>query len=150
MSTSTDLADQIRDRILTAPAVGEIATLVNLLQTPVIVVKQKSIEDEVKAAVSKISGCAILIEWTGFRTRDKNASRPFLDQIYTISVWSKPIIDDGNRPAELVIKSVIQRLWHWVPDGGHSHGEAVPGSGSLTPNKSYLIYDAEFVIPETL
>ena len=147
MSTPTDMADLIRNRILTAPAVDEMATLVNLTGIDVIVYKQQSIDAAVKAAVGKASGCAITIEWAGFITDDDDAQAPALRENYTISVWSKPVIDDGNRPAELVLKSIILRMWGWVPNGSHSTDRARPRNGGVTPSKSYLIYDCEVSVP---
>ena len=150
MSTPTDMADLIRARLLTAPAGGELATLVDLTHIEVIVYRQQSIDASVKAAVGKASGCAITIEWAGFKTLQPNASRPRLGETYNISVWSKPVIDAGQRPAELVLKSIILRMWHWLPNGGHVFGEAVPENGGVTPSKSYLVYDCEVTIPLSL
>lgn len=150
MSTPTDMAELIRNRILTAPTSGELATLVDLTHIDVIVYKQQSIQSEVTSAIDSGAGCAITIEWAGFRTLEKNASRPRLAEAYTVSVWSKPVIDGGNRPAELVIKSIVLRMWHWIPLGGHAFDEAVPSSGGVTPSKSYLIYDCEVTVPVSL
>lgn len=150
MSAPTDMADLIRNRILTAPAAGELATLVDLTHIDVIVYKQQSLDAAVNAAVGKVSGCAITIEWAGFRTLEANASRPRLAEAYNVSVWSKPVIDAGNRPAELVIKSIVLRMWHWIPLGGHAFDEAVPQNGGVTPSNRYLIYDCEVTVPVSL
>ncbi len=77
-SAPTDMAELIRDRILTAPATGELATLVDLTRLDVVVYRQQSIDADVQAAVAKASGTCITIEWTGFRVLDNNASRPRL------------------------------------------------------------------------
>jgi len=144
------MADLIRNRILIAPTQNELATLVDLTHLDVIVYKQQSIDAVVNAAIGKASGCAITIEWSGFRTLEKNSSRPRLAETYQISVWSKPVIDNGNHPAELVIKSIILRMWQWLPLGGHAFDEAVPANGGVTPNSKYLIYDCEVTVPVSL
>lgn len=147
MSTPTDMAELIRNRILTTPVEGEMATLCNLIGIDVIVYKQQSLDAAVKAAVGKASGCAITIEWAGFITDDDDAQSPALRETYTISVWSKPVIDEGARPAELVLKSIILRLWGWIPNGSHSSDRALPKNGGVLPSKSYLIYDCEVSVP---
>lgn len=149
-STNVDMGELIRARLLTRPAVDELATLVDLTRCEVIVFQQHSLDPKVKAAVGKAEGCAIVIEYAGFRLADKNAGRPKIQETYNIAVWSKPIIDAGNLPADLVRKSIILRMWHWRPVGGHAFGEAVPSDGGISPSKNYLIYDCDVTIPVTL
>jgi hypothetical protein len=150
MSKALDMADLIRNRILTRPAVGEMATTVDLTHIDVIIDRQTPVLSLIQAAVAKGTGCAIVILWQGFRVLDKHTARPRLAQSYNISVHSKQVIDGANRPADNVIESIVLRLWQWVPDGGHSHGEAEVSNGDMVPNKSYLIYDCEVVIPTVL
>jgi hypothetical protein len=153
MSEPTDLADLIRTRIMTAPATGELATLVDLTDftdAEVLIYRQNSLDAKVAKAISTLGGCAIVIEWTGFQVEDENSSRPDLGERYNIAVWSKPILDGGDRPAEQVLKSILQRLWHWVPVGAHSHGEAKPKNGGIVPHKNFLIYDCEVTIREQI
>jgi len=148
MSEPTDMAELIRNRLLTAPVEGELATLVDLTHIDVIVYRQQSLDAEVDAAAGKAGGCAITIEWSGFLVSDEDAEDPVLRETYNILVWSTPIIDDGARPAELVLKSIIRRLWGWVPTGNHSSSDrARPRNGGVTPSKSYLIYDCEVSVP---
>ena len=149
-TTNTDMGELIRVRLLTAPGAEEFATLVDLTKVEVLVYQQHSLEAEIKAAVGKASGCAVVIEYAGFRVQDKNAGRPKLQETYNIAVWSKPVIDAGNFPADLVRKSIILRMWHWRPVGGHAFGEAVPSDGGVTPSKIFLIYDCDVTIPVTL
>ena len=150
MSATTDLADLIRARLLTPPATGEIPTLLDLTHLDVIIYRQQTLTATVEAAIGKASGCAILIEWNGFKVTDENTSRPRLAESYQISVYSKPIIDAGNYPAELVIKSILLRLWHWRPQVDHVFGEAKPANGGVMPSKQYLIYDCTVTIPISL
>lgn len=144
------MADKIRNRILTAPAVGEIATTVDLTHIDVILDRQKPVLSMIDAAVAKASGTAIVIFWEGFQVPDPNASRPRLAQRYNIRVYSKQVLDGEKRPADNVIESIVNRLWHWVPDGGHAYGETEVLNGDMVPDRSYLIYDCEVVIPTQL
>jgi hypothetical protein len=150
MSAALDMADMIRSRILTAPIGGEIATTVDLTRIDVIIDRQKPVLSLIKAAVAKATGTAIVITWQGFQVPDQNTSRPRLAQRYNIAVYSKQVIDGENRPADNVIESIVNRLWHWVPDGGHAFGEAEVINGDMVPDNSYLVYDCEVVIPVNL
>jgi hypothetical protein len=150
MSAALDMADKIRNRILTAPTGGEIATTVDLTRIDVIIDRQKPVLSLIKAAVAKATGTAIVITWQGFQVPDQNTSRPRLAQRYNIAVYSKQVIDGENRPADNVIESIVNRLWHWVPDGGHAFGEAEVINGDMVPDNSYLVYDCEVVIPVNL
>lgn len=150
MSKALDTAALIRNRLLTAPAQGELPTSVDLTHTDVLIYRQTPIITEVATAVANATGCAIVITWEGFQVPDPNSRSPRLVHRYNVSVWSKPILDAGNRPADHVIESIILRMWHWVPGGGHSHGEAKVSNGDMVPHKSYLIYDCEILIPVSL
>ena len=150
MSAALDMADLIRNRILTAPAVGEIATTVDLTHIDVIIDRQTPVLSLINAAVAKATGTAIVIMWQGFQVPDQNTSRPRLAHRYTITVYSKQVIDGANRPADNVVESLVNRLWHWVPDGGHAYGEAEVLNGDMVPDKSFLVYDCEVVIPVSL
>lgn len=149
MSKALDNAELIRTRLLTAPAVGEIPTSVDLttLTDEIIIDRQKSILPTVRLAVAKAGGTAISILWLGGRVADANARTPRIEHRYTVTVWSKPIIAGGNLPADDVVESAINRLWHWRPQGGHAFGEARPENVGMVPDKSFLIYDFEVVIP---
>ncbi len=150
MSAALDMADMIRNRILTAPTGGEIATTVDLTRIDVIIDRQKPVLSLIKAAVAKATGTAIVITWQGFQVPDQNTSRPRLSHRYNIAVYSKQVIDGENRPADNVIESIVNRLWHWVPDGGHAFGEAEVINGDMVPDNSYLVYDCEVIIPVSL
>ncbi len=147
MSKAIQHADLIRTRLLTAPTGTELATPVSLVGLDVIVDRQKNILSDVTMAVAKVKGTAIVILWNGFTTLDKNASRPRLAHAYTLTVWSKPVIAGDNLAADDVMEGVINRLWQWVPEGAHVHGEVEVRNGGLVPNTKFLIYDCEILIP---
>lgn len=147
MSTAISTAELIRLRLLTPPGAGELPVSVNLQSIDVIVDTQKDIRAMIARAVGNATGCAIVITWQGFRIPDGNASRPRMEHRYSIAVYSVPIIDGGQRPADHVIESIVARLWHWVPDGGHAHGECQVQNGDMVPDSSYLVYDLEVTVP---
>lgn len=149
MSKALDNADLIRTRLLTAPTENEIPTTVDLttLTDEIIVDRQKSILTSVTTAVAKATGTAITILWAGWTVADKNARTPRLAHRYTVTIWSRPVIAGDALPADDVAESAINRLWHWRPVGAHAFSEAQPENGGLVPNKSFLIYDFEVVIP---
>jgi len=153
MSKATDIADLIRTRLLTAPAVGELATLCDLTELGadgIIVDRQKDIQTLAAKAVAKARGTAIVILWDDQAVADKNAKRPKMAYSYNIAVWSKPVISQGEFPADDVMESIITRLWHWVPQGGHQHKEVEITPGGLVPHKSFLIYDCGATVPANL
>jgi hypothetical protein len=150
MSASLDMADLIRTRLRTAPITGELATSVNLTTMEVVIYRQTPIVSQITAAVAKATGGVILITWEGFRIPDGNTARPRLANRYNISVWNKPIIDNGARPADEVVESILMRLWQWVPGGGHANGEVEIRTGDMVPDKNFLIYDLEIIIPTSL
>lgn len=149
MSKAFDNAELIRTRLLTAPTVREIPTVVDLtgMTDEIIVERQKSIMPGVKIAVAKAKGTAITIRWDGWTVAEKNATTPRLAHRYVVMVWSKPVIAGEELAADDVVESAINRLWHWVPTGHHAFGEAQPGGGGLVPDGKFLIYDFEVVIP---
>ena len=151
MSTSRSkalmYADLMSDRIKTAPVEGEIETPLDITDLAVLVYEQKAIANKINAAVDKSKGAAIVITWEGFTVLDKNAARPRLAHRYNICVWSSPIIDQGAFPADQIIESLINRLWQWVPGGGHAFGEAEVKDGGIVPDPKFLKIDCEVSIP---
>jgi hypothetical protein len=151
MSRALDIADLIRTRLLTAPVEGELPTPLDITGVDVIVDRQKDILTEVTKAVSKAKGTAIVILFEGFKTGDEDASRPELEHTYNVCVWSRPIIAGAALPADEVLESVILRLWQWIPEGGpHHHREAQVTNGGLVPDRKFLKYDCEVMIPAGL
>jgi hypothetical protein len=141
-------ADLIASRLQTAPVVDvEIETPIDITDIDVVVYEQKAIAGKINAAVAKNTGAAIVITWEGFTTLDKNASRPRLAHRYNVCVWSRPIIDQGAFPADLIIESIVNRMWQWVPGGGHAFGEAEVKDGGIVPDGKFLKIDCEVTIP---
>lgn len=147
MSLQLAIAEMIRLRLLTAPTATELATPLALAGLDIIVDRQKNILSDVTKAVAKAKGTAVVILWEGFTTADKNSARPRLAHSYNITVWSKPILAGANLAADDVMESIIARLWHWRPSGGHAFSEVEVRNGGLVPDAKFLKYDLEVVIP---
>lgn len=150
MSAALDIADQIATRLATAPAPGELATVLDITHCAILVDRQKNIVSDIAKAVGKAGGSAITILWQGFTTVEKNTGRPRLAQRYNITVWSKPIMAGADMAADDVMESIITRLWRWVPGGGHCFAAADVARGGLIPDAKYLVYDCDITVPTSL
>lgn len=161
MSKIKDIAGMIRTRLLTAPAAGEIATLVDLTELyqpnadpqlavdAIIIDGQKDNAAKVKKVIAKRRGTAILITWTDHAVKDKNSQRPRMLYGYTVEIWSKPIIAGDEWEADAVLESVINRLWQWKPYGGGPSSEVEIRPGGLVPDRTYLVHDLGALVPAT-
>ena len=141
MSKALDTAELIRTRLLTAPTGSELAVTVPIVDVAVIVDRQKNIVSDVAKAVSKASGTAIVILYDGFRSVDENASSPRIEQRFTVTIYSKPVIAGDNLKADDVMESVIKRLHHWRPvEASPVYDEMRVSGGDLVANASFLTY----------
>ncbi len=150
MSKAIDIAELIRTRLLTAPTGDEIETLVPLHQlgtNGIIVDRQKNIRALAAKAVDKTKGTAIVILWNDLAVADRNAKRPRMIYGYTITVWSKAVIAGANWKADDVMASIINRMWQWIPGGGHPHNEVEIRPGGMVPDETFLIYDCGLLAP---
>ena len=147
MSDFLDLADSIKTRLQTAAATGERATEIDLTDIEVIVDRQKDLVTSLAKAMAKSGGTAIIILWQGFQPDDETSGSPRLVSRYTISATCKPIRKPSDLNADDVMQSIIQRLWRWVPGGGHCFGAAKGFRGGLIPDTKYLVYDCEVSFP---
>lgn len=151
MSEFYKIAEIVRERFLTAPAAGELATPLDITDgIDILVLEEGDTTSKVAQAVAKARGAAIEIQWIGWRVADKNAHRPRLDAVYNIYVFSRLIITGEALRADDVVQSVLLRLWHWIPRGAHAFGEVRPGGGDLTRGKKYMAYDFDLTIPVNL
>lgn len=147
MSAFINNAEAIRTRLITAPAVGEPETAVDLTDIEVIVDRQKDVPNRVALAIGKSQGVVISILFSGFVNAEPNAARPRLGNAYSITVWSRPVLEEGDLPADDVVEAAIVRLWQWVPEHYHVFGECVIRDGGIVPDPKWLKYEFEVVIP---
>jgi hypothetical protein len=167
MSKIHDIAELMRSRILTAPLASELPTLVDLTELyqanedpalevdAVIVNRQKEIQSKVSLVQAKARGTAIVIQWDGHAPDQKNAGSPKMAYTYSVQVWSKPVLGEGDFPADDVFESIVARLWHWEPGvaeagKGIAHREVQVMPGGVIPNKTYMIYEFGLLVPVSL
>lgn len=167
MSKINDTAELIRTRILTAPLASELPTLVDLtlLYQPnedptlhvdaVIVNRQKEIQSKIALVQAKARGTVIVIQWDQHTPDQKNAGSPNLTYTYSVQIWSKPVLGEGDFPADDVFESILARLWHWQPGAaeagkGIAHREVQATAGGVMPNKSFMIYEFGLLVPVSL
>jgi hypothetical protein len=144
MSKALDIAEQIKGRLEADFARTDAP--VSLVGLDVVVDKQKDILAEVNKAVKKATGALVSILWTGFG-RDPERGRVYR---YTIFVWSRPIMNAGNKPADDITERIDESLNFWVPPAasasGHTHYEMRGTGAELLPDKSYLLYEMQFTV----
>lgn len=146
MSKALNMAELIRTRLLTAPVPGELATTLDITGLEILVDRQRNLLSDVTKAVAKARGTAVTILWQGYQVADENARTPRMEHRYTVSVWSKPVLAGENLAADEVMEAVMNRLWQWIPSGGHVHGEVKVKNGGLVPDNKFLIYDCEITL----
>lgn len=140
-------AESIRTRLLTAPVDGEIQPAVDITGLEVIVDRQKDVPNRVAATMAKSQGVVISILWSGFVTLDPLATRPRLGNAYSVTIWSRPVLEEGDLPADDVVEAAVVRLWNWVPTDFHAFGECQVRDGGIVPDIKWLKYEFEVVIP---
>lgn len=153
MSLELDDAEVIRTRLMTAPnpALKELAVELDITAIDPVIDRQKDISTKIKAMVQKAGGISIVIEVDDYQNFTSGGGGvPRADLGYTLRVYGKDIIDQGQHPVTQVMKSVIRRLWHWTPRGGHSHGEVSIRGGGRIPHASMTIFELNFTIPTNL
>jgi hypothetical protein len=147
MSAALTTAALIRTRLITAPAVGEQATSVDLTAVEMVVYEQTDLEAEVNRAVAKGSGAAVVIAWSGFDVPDKNTSKPRLGHRFTLGVFGRHKLATAAKPADGIVESIVTRLWQWVPSGVHTHGMVEITGCELSPDETFLIYNLTVTVP---
>ena len=137
MSKHLDIADEIKVRL------DEMLTGA-LADVPVIVDRQKDIVSEIAKNVAKASGCVVTILWTGF-TRTATGERR---GNYMVRVHSRPILLDGNQPADDIVELIDTALNEWIPasasENQHCHYKMIGEGADMAPDKSLLIYEMGF------
>lgn len=150
MSVSLDHAVLIQNRLATAPVAGELTTALDITGVPSNVDRYGAILGDIQAAVQKAAGTFISILWDGWTTLDGNASSPRIGCRYTIAVWARTVREPTALAPDDVMEAIMRRMWHWIPAGKTVRGEVQMGAGGVVPNKSFLVYDLEVIIPSSI
>jgi len=119
---------------------------VPLTGVTVIVDRQKDILTQVNTAVAKATGCVVTILWTGFGrapTGERTAT-------YVLRVYSRPVLLDGNYPADDIVERIDVVLDEFVPAGasstGHCHYKMNGEGADLVPDRNYLVYEMPYSV----
>ena len=134
MSRVMDIADAMATRLESQAALAGVDVIVD---------RQKDLAETLKKSVAKAKGSAITILWEGFDVPDVNTSGPQIRSRYTLRTWSRPVLADGNTPADELVTAICKALHHWIPEGLHSFGEMTITGGDFTPDTKWLIYEVE-------
>ncbi|MGC4017492.1 MAG: hypothetical protein QM755_23705 [Luteolibacter sp.] len=114
MSVFYDTCDQIAKVLRDSGRFGTIAIHVD---------RQRDFESELEKVVGQSVGNLILVTWSGTDRGDRNATGPRFNGVFTITVWSKPIISGDDMAADEVVQLVCQILDDYRPlvNGRETH-----------------------------
>jgi hypothetical protein len=146
MSRYLTIAEDIKARLdekFTDEA-GEFA--VALAGVTVIVDRQKDILTMVNTSVTKATGCVVTVLWTGFGrapTGERTAT-------YVLRVYSRPVLLEGNYPADDIVERIATVLDEWVPAAasstGHCHYKMNGEGADLVPDRNFLLYEMPYSV----
>jgi hypothetical protein len=146
MSKYLTIAENIKER-LDQKFTDEAAEFeVALDGVTVIVDRQKDILTQINTAVAKASGCVVTILWTGFG-RTPTGERA---ATYVLRIYSRPVLLDGNYPADDIVERIDTVLDEWVPAGASISGHCLykmNGEGAdLVPDRNFLLYEMPYSV----
>jgi hypothetical protein len=146
MSKHLRIADEIKSRLDDQFTDAAQRYDVNLAGVSVIVDRQKDLLSQINTGIAKASGCAVTVLWTGFR-RTPTGERTGR---YIVRVFARPVMLDGNYPADEIVERIDEALNDWVPPSasphGHCHYRVMGEDAELVPDKNYLIYEMPFAV----
>lgn len=140
MSKFYDTAELIASHLKT---VQEIKAL------PIVVDRQKDIASELRNAIAKQSGCLILVTWTGAANDDQSADGPHFLSRYTVTLFSKPVIRNGETAADDVMEAIATALHDYRPTGNFHDRLVVTGIDPV-PDDELLIYRLNLTTPNQI
>jgi hypothetical protein len=110
-----------------------------------IVSRQKELANEVERKVLKAGGAAIIVQFEGFTNPNGAVSgQVTVTRRYTASIYTRPIMRDGETPADEVVEFVAKTLHNWEMDENATQAAEIQVTGcDVLPDKSYLIYQLD-------
>jgi hypothetical protein len=111
-----------------------------------IVDRQKDLQNDIRVAVSKGTGFALVIEATEGSPVSVQTNGPALDFTYTITLWTQPVMQAGKPPASVTLLHLLKatNIWKYQYN---------PGMPAVSPrqlrwrwveHKQYLVYAVQF------
>ena len=109
------------------------------------VARQKELANEISQRVLKLGGTVIIVQFEGLTNPATNASGSVtVTRRYTTTLYSRPLLSEGETPADDVVELVARQLHDWEPD------EATTGAAEIRvvscdiiPDRTYLIYQLD-------
>jgi hypothetical protein len=110
-----------------------------------IAARQKELGNEINQRVLKAGGAAIIIQFEGFSNPASNASgNVTVTRRYTASIYTRPILRDGETPADDVVEFVAKTLHDWEMDEYKTSAADIRVLDcEVVPDRSFLIYQLD-------
>ena len=133
MSKSLQIADAMAARLNAHLTLGNVSTVVD---------RQKDIASEINKRVLKAGGAVIVILFEGFTNASGAVSgQTSVTRRYTVSIYSKPVLRDGETPADDIVELVAKILHNWDIDETTTQAAEITVTGcDMLPDRNYLIY----------
>lgn len=136
MSKSSTIADAM---------VSRLNAQIPLTGVTAIAARQKDLSTDLSIKVLKAGGACIVVQFEGFTNPSAIASGAVnVTRRYTASIYTRPIMNDGEISADDVVEFVAAKLHNWELDEDRTSGaEIMVTSCDVIPDKTYLIYQLD-------
>jgi hypothetical protein len=103
----------------------------------IIVDRQKNLDVQIQKAIGKSSGAMILILLDGWDTPPEGEAT-YLMLRFTISVWTRPILQEGNIAESTILALLLRSVQGYRPDPAQCYRWHV-GAGQAVEDNRYRI-----------
>ena len=133
MSKSIDIATSMVDRLNASALLQGVEAMVS---------RQKDLTNEINQRALKIGGAAVIVQFEGFRNPDRNAAvNPTVARRYSVTIYTRPLMREGETPADDVVEYVARSLHNWdIPEATSGAAEITVDDCDIVPDKSFLIH----------
>jgi hypothetical protein len=113
-----------------------------------VVSRQKDLASTLQAKVLKAGGAAIVIQFEGFSNPSANSPvHPTVTRRYTATIYTKPIMREGETPADDIVEFVASKLHDWeITADTADAAEVRMTGGDVIPDRNYLIYQLDLEV----
>ena len=130
MSAFLDKAEAIKTRLEAISALSSVTVLID---------NQKEIASDFRKAMAKTKGAAVIIFFDGYETYEDDVAESEVVSNFVVTIWTKPILRDGETPAYDLVSEVHRSLHGWQSEQLCRNKAAVT-SGRVIPNQQFLIH----------
>lgn len=133
MSKSLQIADAMAARLNAHMNLGNVLAVVD---------RQKDIAAEINKRVLKAGGAVIVILFEGFTNASGAVSgQTSVTRRYTVSVYSKPVLREGELTADDIVEATANILHNWdIDEPTTAAAEIIVTGCDMLPDRNYLIY----------